>query len=228
MNKLALSLLLFISFTVTSLAQSTFGLKPFDEINVSGNIELIVQEGDEEKISFSTEGVSEDKLNVTTKNGILKLRISNGVYKKSQKAYVTITYKVLRAIKASAGSQITANNSLLGDKLEFRTHSGATMELEVEVNSVEAGAFEGGKLTLTGQVGSSKVTANTGGTYNGRNLESDRVYVKSSTGGQATVSVTNSLDAKASLGGEIDYYGNPQELNRSTSLGGEINRRGGS
>ena len=211
MKKLAsLSLILFCLVSICAFGQANYGLKAFDEVNVSGNIELILEESTTEKLTYTTEGISEDKLNIINKNGVLKLKISNGIYKKDQKAYVTLSYKTLRAVKAFAGAQVSGSNDILGDKLELKAHSGGGINLQLELNAIEVGTYEGGTIKLTGMVEAQKITSNTGGSYNGRNLVSSRAY------------------AKASLGGSVEYVGSPNELTRSTSLGGTVKRKGGS
>lgn len=229
MKKVAfLSLFTILTLATQVAAQASYSLKAFDEVNVSGNIELVLEESMTEKLTFTTEGISEDKLNITNKNGILKIKISNGIYKKNQKAYVSISYKTLRSIKSFAGAQVSATKSVIGDKLEIKAHSGSSIDLEIEVNAIDAGTYEGGVINLSGLASAQRATSNTGGEYNARRLVSDRVYVKASTGGDAVVQVTEVLEAKASLGGTIRYFGNPEELSQSTSLGGTIERAGGS
>jgi hypothetical protein len=222
MKKLALMTLFFALMSVSLIAQKEYGLDDFDELVVTGNVEVILEKGATNKISFRVENAEEGDLYAGVSRGALKIKLNDGLYKKDEKAYVTLTYQTLRTIKSNAGSYITSREAITIDKLVTKAHSGSRIELELNVNAVQGGAYEGGVLELSGIAESQKMKANTGGIYEGFELECERSFIKASTGGEARVVANQKLDARASLGGVIEYRGQPEELSQSTSLGGSI------
>ncbi len=217
---LFIALLLMTSLALE--AQKEYSLDDFDELSVSGNIELILEKGNANKISFRVENGDDNDLYAKVSRGELKIKLNDGIYRKDEKAFVTLTYNTLRSVTGHAGSYIISRAPITIDQLATKAHSGSRVELELNVNAVQGGAYEGGVLELTGQTISQKMAANTGGVYEGFGLDCQNSYIKASTGGVAKVMATEKLDARASLGGSIEYRGDPEELSQSTSLGGSI------
>lgn len=217
--------LLLVTYSPSLLfAQSDYKLDAFDEISITGNIEVILQKGAEEKAIVETFDIPEDELNIGVRGQVLKLSMLNSVFNKHKRIKVTVFYKTLRAVRAHAGSEVEADAALENDLLELRVSSGAKMALEIKANKLEASATEGGILRLRGEVESQKASASTGGQYRAVELNCKDTYVRTSTGGEAEVVALESLDANASLGGSIEYKGDPGERNRRTILGGDVRK----
>ncbi len=220
---LSLSLFFLAAFQPAS-AQEERGLPDFDAVSVMGNIEVILEKGESEKAVIQTFDMPEDKLNIFVRNNTLKLQLINPSTYKGKGAKVYVTYKVLRGIKAHAGARITSEEAIQGDQLEVRGASGGQVFLQVMVNAVNASSAEGALVELEGKTESLEVTVSTGGQFEGDDLESKRAYVRANTGGTATVIATESLDASANTGGQIDYSGDPAEKQTRTLLSGEIRK----
>lgn len=205
-------------------AQDNRALSPFDELSVIGNIEVILEEGAEEKAVIYTKNIDLDDVSVSVKGNVLKLRLLKSVFHKDDEVKIEITYKTLRIIKGSAGAKITSNSTLEGDKILTRAHSGATIDLSVNVNVVDGAAYEGSVLKLRGKTDSQEAVAATGGRYEAINLDSNRTTVKANTGGEAKVVANQSLDAAANTGGEVKYKGEPEERNTRKIISGKITK----
>jgi len=219
------STLLLITWSLGhSYAQSDYKLDAFDEISVTGNIEVILQKSDEEKAIVETFDIPEEELNIGVRGQVLKLSMLNSVFNKHKRIKVTVFYKNLRAIRVHAGAELEAKEPIEGDALEIRTSSGADVLLDIKANKLEATATEGAILQLRGEVGSQKVSASTGGQLRALDLNCKNTYVRAGTGGEVSVVALESLDANASLGGSIEYTGNPDERNRKTILGGNVRK----
>ncbi len=205
-------------------AQSVRSLDAFDEVNVTGNIEVMLAEGDAEAASLETENIPEGEVTIKVSQGVLKIRVYDSVFYKDEQIRVYVTYRTLRAIRGNAGASIHNNAALEGDELLIRAGSGARVDLRVALNSLNAGASEGGRLVLEGETGRQEVTASTGGIYDGLDLECSRSYVKANTGGQADVVAREVLEASANTGGRIRYRGNPESTSFKSVLSGEVEK----
>ncbi|GJM32144.1 MAG: hypothetical protein DHS20C18_11450 [Saprospiraceae bacterium] len=213
-----------VAAILPSQAQDERKLAPFDAVSVTGNIEVILKKGTEEKAVIETWGIDEDDVNVFVKKDVLKLQLLKSIFDRDEKVTIRITYTNLRAIKANAGARLYSDEPITGDKLAVKATSGAVVDLDLDLNALDASVTEGGILKLAGSVNNQTVSAGTGGQYNGIDLECTRTYVRASTGGQATVVATESIDASANTGGSIEYRGNPDERSTKTLLAGEIRR----
>ena len=63
---------------------------------------------------------------------------------------------------------------------------------------------------------------NTGGIFEGKALRSDAASVKITTGGNAEVFASQSVDINIKAGGDVVVYGNPKEVNKNTFAGGRV------
>ncbi len=205
-------------------AQTSRSLDAFDEINITGNIEVMLAEGDAEAASLETENIPEDEVTIKVSQGVLKIRVYDSVFYKNEKIRVYVTYRTLRAVRGNAGARVRNQAVLESDELLVRAGSGAEVDLRVALNSLDAGASEGGRLVLEGETGRQEVTASTGGIYDGLDLECSRSYVKANTGGQADVVAREVLEASANTGGRIRYRGNPESTSFKSVLSGEVEK----
>jgi hypothetical protein len=221
-NKRAITILLVTWSLGHLVAQSTYKLDAFDEISITGNIEVVLQKADEEKAVVEAFGIPEDKLNIGVRGQVLKLSLLNSVFYKNDRVKVTVFYKKLRSVRAHAGADVEATAPLEADLLELRATSGAEVLLEIKADKLEAGATEGGILQVRGEVESQKASAATGGQYLSLELNCKNTYARAGTGGALKVVALESLDASANLGGSIEYKGEPDERNRKTVLGGNV------
>ncbi len=223
-NKIIIALLSIPFLMSASFAQSNYKLDAFDEISTTGNIEVILQKSDEEKAIVETYDIPEEELNIGVRGQVLKLSMLNSVFSKHKRIKVTVFYKNLRTIRAHAGAELEAKEPIEADALEIRTTSGADVLLDVKANKLEASATEGAILQLRGEVENLKVSASTGGQLRAFDLNAKNTYARAGTGGELSVVALESLDANASLGGQIEYKGDPDERNRKTMLGGNVRK----
>lgn len=216
--------LFFLFFAVAVSAQTERSLSAFDEINVTGNIEVILEKGDAEKIFIQAEGIPEDELKVKVDSEVLKLSLINSVFYKNEKVTVRVVFQQIRAIRGNAGANIRSNVPIEGDQLLLRANSGAQLKLTVKAKKLDGAANEGAILTLAGEVEAQKVSATTGGQYEALDLECQRTYARANTGGVASVVARESIDASANTGGSITYKGDPEQHYSKTILGGDVRK----
>lgn len=219
-----IGILLFLGNTQLLQAQDIRKLSPFEGVSVIGNIEVILVAGDEEKASVEAFGVDEEDVSVYVKDDILRLQLVNSIFKRDEKARITVTYKKIRSLKANAGSHISNEGTIEGEKFYVKTTSGSDVELNLNVGALDASVMEGGLLTMNGTAESQEVSAATGGRYEGLGLTCKRSFARANTGGQVELVALESLDAGANTGGSIRYKGSPDERNTKTLLSGEVHR----
>ena len=221
-TKKSLFLTFIFCFTLLGLqAQDERSLNTFDEISVIGNIEVVLQKGDQEKAVVYTENIPEEDVDINVSGGILKLRLLKSL-QKDVKVKVELTYTSLRTIKGSAGAKISGNSDINSEILYLRAHSGAHLSLDIRTKELNAASYEGGVIKLGGKADSQSITASTGGQVKGLDLDCDRTRVKVNTGGQAKVVANQFLKATANTGGQIEYKGQPEDKSTKTLLSGKI------
>ena len=207
-----------------ALAQMEYTPGNFDEVSITGDIQVTLKPSEEEKVIIETYGIPEDEVNVYVRAQTLKVSIINSLFKDNEEVRATVYYKKLRSIRANAGAQVSATTVIEGDYLEAQATSGGVLELEVKVNKLESNATEGAILRLRGTAESQKARATTGGELQAFDLACENAYARAGTGGIVEIAVSENLDAYANLGGVIKYKGDPALKGSRKFLGGEVRR----
>lgn len=225
-HKLAqISLLIgFLCFSIVPLfsQDEVRNLDSFDELVVSGKVRVMLVKGEAAKAEIDYYNLKADDININLKGRRLRITLNDGLIKNHQEVDVRLYYQELSSISVIAGAQLRSEEPIEAEDLRVRARSGAEVKLEIDTKVLEANAFEGGQLTLRGHTEKQDATANTGGRYEGHGVISQTTYVRVSTGGYASVHAKAMLDAVASLGGRIEYKGEPEKKYTKRNLAGEI------
>lgn len=209
---------------LTAAAQADYELESFDGISATGNIKVILEQGDEETAHVRAEGIPESEVTVKVREGELKLKLINSIFYKDEEVAVYVIYRSLRSIKGHAGAQIEGANPIEADLLKVRSASGAHVSLQVAVNAIEGSASEGGILQLSGVTESQKAASATGGHYDALDLQCARTYARANTGGRTEVVANERLEASANTGGTINYRGEPATTEIKSVISGNVNK----
>lgn len=197
----------------------------FNAVKVSSGIDLYLTMGETEAVKVIADNDIIDEIITEVKDGTLRIYMKKNTWfwwkvSKSRKVYVTV--KELNSIDASSGSAVKSENTLKGDNLKVEASSGSDVEIDVFYKSLSVDTSSGSDAKLSGKVKTLKAEASSGSDIKAQNLESKICKVKVSSGSDATVTVTDELYAKASSGGDIRYYGNPDIKDTDESSGGDV------
>ncbi len=203
-------------------AQETRTLQPFDHIRVNGRIEVRLIPSDREELILDVRGTDEDDVNIYHDGSELNISLTKSLYRNDIFVEVDLYYKKLREIEGIAGAVIRGTAPIQSESIRLNVRSGSFVELDLDAEALKATAAEGGELRVSGKVDKQETNATTGGVVHGFDLASARTYVRASTGGQLYVQAQEFLDARASIGGHIEYRGNPAQKNTRSNLAGSI------
>ena len=128
-------------------------------------------------------------------------------------------------MNASSDSDINSKNTLNGETLKVKASSGSDVNLDIHYKNFSVDASSGSDARIIGKTKNLEVEASSGSDIKAQDLESVICNVKVSSGSDATVSVSEELYAKASSGGDIRYYGNPQIKDINESSGGDVTHK---
>ncbi len=199
----------------------------FDQLEVFGNMSVILVKGEQEGIKIEVEGESDISTGdvSTSLDGLtLKVNTTVSLFKASDKITVYVTFKKLRSISAKASADIRSKELLQGDKLELVASKGGNIYLDADVNTLDAKVTQGSVIVLDGYAKTQVVTASLDGTYSGFKFTCDNTYVKANTKGIAKVVADKYLEASAVSGGYIGYGGDVKKTDISEKLGGKVEK----
>lgn len=217
-------LLLMLLVTSAVLAQDRIekNLGDFSELKTFRGLQVELIKSDSPKLII--EGNKASSVTFKNANGVLKLSMKIENTFSSDEVMVYLHHsQPISVIDANEGSNIYSDEEIKQDRVEVRAQEGARIKLELDVKNVEIVASTGGYINLRGKAESQDVRANTGGIYKGADLKTEHTKISAATGGNAEVFATKSLDANASTAGTIDINGDPEQVTKKESTGGNIN-----
>jgi hypothetical protein len=218
---------------------------------IADNISLKVETDDNEKLKFIKTEVEGETLNifVETENATKSksrsyngTNINGGVSFTILKVYVT--GKALSSIKSSSSAKVKIQNLNKSESLEIVANSSGSvsgsfdcsdfkaevsssgdLKGNVNANSIDVKVSSSGDVTLDGKATSLEVKASSSGDCNLKGLTVENAVVKAGSSANVTVTVSKSLDATASSSADVNYFGNPSQVNTEKNSSGSINKR---
>lgn len=159
-------------------------------------------------------------LNAVVKNNELTIKMKDGSYNFKIPLKVTIYYTKLKNISLS--SSANCSGSINEPSIKMKVSSGAEANLELTVEKLEINVSSGAEASLKGNAKSVFISGGAGGNINAKNLIAQTCGVNVGSGTNAIVTATQQLNANASSGASILYYGNPNIEKVNASSGGSI------
>lgn len=193
----------------------------FEEIKVQQGINLYLTQGNSIDLSIEADENILDLLITEVKNNELKIYFDKNVYKaKARNVYLTT--KNISKIRTSSGASVKSENTLQVNSIDLDSSSGSSIKINVNADEVTSSSSSGANIDLYGKARTLSAKASSGSSIDAYKLIAVDVYAKASSGANIDVNVTGKLTAKASSGGDIDFQGNPVDVNKDTSSGGSI------
>ncbi|MCF6308476.1 MAG: DUF2807 domain-containing protein [Flavobacteriaceae bacterium] len=235
MNSIKIILVLFL---VTSLVSCQFGqtkgngnvvteernvTADFDKVRGSSGIDVYLTKGTENKIVVEADENLQDIIETNISNGKLTIRTSQNIgWAKAKKVHVT--YVSLTSIEASSGADVIGNSVIRSENLSLNASSGSDLEVEVFSKNITAESSSGADLNVSGKANYLDASASSGSDLNAKKLQVVTCSAKASSGASISVNVKDKLNAKASSGGDVKYYGDPVSVTKKDGHSGSIRK----
>jgi len=182
---------------------------------------VILEKSSENNIKIT--GDNTENVVVINKSGTLILRMQLVKKLKGQNTVVKLKHKSrIFLIEAKQSATVISKDTLKQSTMYLKSASGGKIELNLQTEKATATVNSGGVVNIKGSTFSFEATAKSGGVIKANNFLSSQTKVSASSGGSCKANARDIFEAKASLGGAIDVYGNPKTFNQTISLGGNI------
>ena len=230
-NLLFLVILAGLTLSVSAAQDKTIprerNVASFDKISVSSGIDLYLTQGNQEKVTVEANPDIIDRIVTRVEDGTLKIYIKNRTtrekltWKKVKKVYVT--FDDLKKLEVSAGSDVYSRNAFKLKDISIHCGSGSDLRIDnLTAESVNISTSSGSDASVSGKTITLRANSSSGSDLNCGKLASTDCEVSASSGSDAVVNVSGSLKARASSGGDVSYYGNPQHKDINESSGGDV------
>ena len=214
--------LLVVTSVLTAQNPKEKGVGDFSEVKVYDLIEVNLIKSDTNSVEITGEDIED--VEVINKNGKLKIRMKLDKIFNGEKTFVAVYYTKLNIIDGNEGAFISSNELITQDYIELRAQEGARLKIGLDVDKVDIRAVTGGIIETRGKAISQDITLNTGGIYEGKSFETQNTSVNIKAAGEADVHATKVVNAKVLAGGDVFIYGNPENIQEKTTLGGRVKR----
>lgn len=196
----------------------------FDQIQVSRGMNVYVMQGSPAKVVVIADNNLHEVIETKVEGGVLKVYVNENVrWAKEKKVMVTV--EKLSGVQASSGSNAWSQNQIMSENLELKASSGANLTMDVNAKYLKADCSSGANIKLSGLAKESDLETSSGANLKGEELKAENCKMRASSGGNVSSTVNGRLEAHASSGGNVVYYGEPTETDVNTSSGGNIHKK---
>lgn len=233
---LLFALMVLVSFTMSScwLIESVHGdgqvreevrnLGEFDQIAVSRGMNVYITQGTPQKVVVVADNNLHELIRTEVHGHELKVYAEKNIRDAEEKK-IMITVENLNEVKASSGANIWSQAKIVSEDMYLGASSGANLTLEIETKNLEARSSSGANVNLSGTADKSDMDASSGANIFGEKLKSGKCVMRASSGSNVSSTVLEKLEARASSGGNVYYYGEPTSTEVRSSSGGNIIRK---
>jgi hypothetical protein len=227
-------ILLIVAFTIgfkgcvmaQGLEQENREVSSFNGISVSSGIKLFLTQGENNQVVVKADGAIIDDVVTKTENGTLRIYVSTrNLMRLDSSPEVYVTFSWINSIESSAGSEVLGQNKFMLDKLNVQNSSGSSSNFEVECRDMEMKASSGASIVSKGSSLNLIAKSSSGSSIKSKDLKVINANLEVSSGAEIVVHVSGELEASASSGGSISYYGEAVPKLLQQSSGGDIKKR---
>ncbi|MFX0558533.1 head GIN domain-containing protein [Maribacter sp. CXY002] len=214
-------ILLLISTSCLAQSTNTKTLDKFKELKVYDRIIVALVKSNENKLVIS--GDDKDEVNISNKNGLLKIKMAFDNFMDGDEAKATLYYtEELTLLDVNENAKIISDETFKGNSVEIKGQEGGIIDLKVDLDNVFIRSVSGSEITLTGKSNKQEISVNTGGKAYNKDLNTKETVVTVMAGGRADVRATDAINAKVKAGGSIYIHGKPKNISKDKVFGGKI------
>lgn len=192
----------------------------FTEVKVFDRMRVNLIKSTENKVVLK--GRDTEDIELINKDGVLKIRMDIDKIFDGNETFVEVYFNNLKVIDGNEGAEININELLEQEEIEIRVQEGARVAAGIDVKSATLRAVTGGIIKMNGSAKYQTVEINTGGIYEGKDLETTDTQLRIQAGGEAEIFARRTADIKLRAGGDVYVYGNPTELIKDKFIGGRV------
>jgi hypothetical protein len=195
----------------------------FTTIRATEGLNVYLTQSDTESITVEADENLQELIITEVENGILKIHTRENIGRSTSKK-VMVSFKDISSITSTSGSNIYSTNTITVNNLELKSTSGSNMTLEVNTTNINSKSTSGSNLRLSGNTSQIVAEATSGSHLKAGDLNSESSEVKATSGANITINTSRNLVAKATSGGNVKYYGNPENVEKSDTVSGSISK----
>ena len=216
------------AFAANAQSSKNISVNSFDGITISNGMDLYLTYGNSEGVKVVANKDLISNVLVEKTGTMLTISYKNNVrwgnMFKGQSIKVYVNVKTLHTLKASGGSDVYGENTIIAPNLELALSGGSDLKLTVQSNNLNVQSSGGSDLSLKGNATNVVIKVSGGSDVDAFGLKTEYAKVTASGGSDANVYVTKGLEAAATSGSDIQYKGNASVNITSSSKSGDVTK----
>jgi hypothetical protein len=192
-------------------------VKPFDKIDVSGAIKLVLKQDSSYLIKVEADSAIMDRIQVDVSSSKLSLTMKKGSYCGSDSILIYAGIGELKELTGSGDVKVKSDGLINGTDLKMSFAGSSDVSLNLSVANLQTNMDGVGKLNLSGQAGSHKLTTTGTSVTSAYNFISGVYDIHITGSGKASINVLNELVVKTDGSSEVSYKGNPKKVEEKKS-----------
>ncbi len=209
-----------VSLSVFSQRTITRDVGSFDELKVYDLLRVNLIPSDRNKITIK--GSNIDDVKIINKNGKLKIRMETGTRFEGEDTIINLYFSSVAVIDANEGASIICKEIIKRDEIELRAQEGGKIKVGLDVDRVVTKAVSGGIVEVFGKAHNQNIKLNSGGIFKGRELITRTTEGRITAAGVADIYASEKVKIRIKAGGDVNVYGNPNEIDDKKLAGGRI------
>lgn len=200
----------------------------YDEIKVSGWFDVDLVSGTEGKITIKGEENLLPYIKIEVEKNVLKIyteKNKNISTSKNQSIVITVPFEKITAVSLSGSGDVKTKNTIKSDQFSAKLKGSGDLNLDVEATTLDFEMSGSGDIVLKGNSQSFTTTLSGSGDIDASELKSKNGDISLSGSGTIKVFCSESIKARVSGSGEIEYGGDPKTKDTKVSGSGEISKK---
>ena len=199
----------------------------YDEIAITGFFDVELVAGKEGNITVKGEENLVPFIKVEVINQVLKISTEKNKYftpSKGKQIVIVVPFENISQVSLTGSGDVVTKNSIKSKTFAVKLVGSGDLNLDVESNDIDINLNGSGDIQLSGTTVNLDSFLNGSGDINATNLQAKNVKATVSGSGDTTVYCSDSLYARVSGSGDIDYKGNPAKKDVKVSGSGTISK----
>jgi Putative auto-transporter adhesin, head GIN domain len=199
--------------------------KDYDGIKCAGSMDYILIAGTEGKIKIEGEENLLKHIITEVKNGNLIVKVEKGINLRpswNKTIKITIPFKDISSVSLAGSGDLWNEDVINSNDFDVSLAGSGDVIVNVQASSVEGSLAGSGDLTLKGKTNYLNVRVAGSGDIHGFGLQANHTTVSVAGSGDAEVVSNESLKARVSGSGDIEYRGKPTKEDTKVSGSGSI------
>jgi hypothetical protein len=208
-------------------AGSVRDVKEFDSVIFGTSGELIITQGDREALEIVARARDLPSIVTEVRGGTLYIgREGKGSAFSINPPVFRLTMKTIAGLETHSSGKI-AVKGLHTSFLRIRISSSGGISIDsLAADSLDVQISSSGSLSVAGRVERQDIRLSSSGSFSAGNLASKTATVIVSSSGNATLRVSEGLEANITSSGDVRYYGTPPQANVKVTSSGRLVKLG--